>query len=331
MSVGPESGTYEVEYEIVNPTPTGTVSASLKETADWVTDINANSSYGKVMFSVAENTDTVSSRQAVLVLTYEDMSLEFTITQEKETTYGPFSIVIDETGTGDLTWSVYPPDDELTYVSMVTDKESWDSFDSYEEYMLYDLEYFRQGAIDRNLSFEEFLTGSVLKKGTMEGIQVKGLSPDTEYVVYAYGMDVTGRFLTGMYYVETATKPVEQQDVTFELSVEQDFPYVTISAVPSDNEVYYLIDLYNGIGTPEEITEAYQEMMDEVVYMVSAFGMSIYEYMLSVSFQGPGTSEPIMMGGETFTYTAFAVAVDVNTGKLTSVASTLEFEMDLDF
>ena len=35
----------------------------------------------------------------------------------------------------------------------------------------------------------------------------KDLSPDTEYIVYAYGMDSTGRILTGMYYAETATLP----------------------------------------------------------------------------------------------------------------------------
>ena len=145
----------------------------------------------------------------------------------------------------------------------------------------------------------------------------KDLSPDTEYIVYAYGMDSTGRILTGMYYAETATLPVENTDVTFELTVTQDFPYATISAVPSSDDVYYLMDVYNGTGTPEEVTEAYQDMLNEVLYMVSAF-------------IGPATSGPIQVG-QVMEFTAFAVAVDVNTGTLTSVASTKVCELDFGF
>lgn len=325
VTVGAEGGTVKLEYDIVNPTEDGRVSVEFDTELDWISDINANT-YGYVSLNAAENIDTVQTRSTVITLTYEGISIDYTVTQDNATPFGPFAIEVGPSTTGQISWSVIPPDETLTYVSMATDKATWDSFSSYEEYMQYDIEYFREQAEERNLGYEEFLEKYVLKQGTMRDITIKGLSPATEYVVYAYGMDGTGRILTGMYYAVASTEAVEQTDVTFELSIVQDFPFATISAVPSDNDVRYLIDLYNGTSTPEKITEAYQEMLDELIYLANAFGQSTYDYLMSVSFQGPASTEIQM--GEDMTFTAFAVAVDVNTGKLTSVASTKEFDME---
>lgn len=329
MTVGPESAAHEILYSIENPSPEKSVKATVTPDADWIYDVNETGSYGIVSFMTAENTDTTLTREAVITLTYGDEKLDFTITQETARTYGHFAIATGPNTTGEVFWTVTPPDDELTYVTMLTDKATWNSFSSYEEYMQYDIKYFQDMAEERGIPYEDFLKASILKKGKTEA-SVKDLSPDSEYVVYAYGMDSTGRILTGMYYAETSTMPVEDTDVTFELSVTQEFPYATISAVPSRDDVYYLMDIYNSTGTPEEITQAYQEMLDEVLYMVSAFGMSIYDYMMDTAFIGPATSDPIQVG-EVMEFTAFAVAVDVNTGTLTSVASTQVCEIDFGF
>ena len=48
---------------------------------------------------------------------------------------------------------------------MITDKATWESFSTYEEYMQYDIQYFRDLAAERGISYEEFLAKSVLKKG----------------------------------------------------------------------------------------------------------------------------------------------------------------------
>lgn len=329
ITVGPESAVHEILYKIDNPTPDNALTADITPGTEWIYDINTTGSYGVVSFMTAENTDTTASRETVITLAYGEQSLDFTITQEKARTYGPFAIIPGSSTTGEISWSVIPPDDNLTFVNMITDKATWESFSTYEEYMQYDIQYFQDLAAERGMSYEEFLSKNVLKKGRIDD-SAKDLSPDTEYIVYAYGMDSTGRILTGMYYAETATLPVEDTDVTFELTVTQEFPFATISAVPSRDDVYYLMDVYNGTGTPEEITEAYQEMLNEVVYMVSAFGMSVYEYMMDTAFIGPATSDPIQVGQVT-EFTAFAVAVDVNTGILTSVASTKVCEIDFGY
>ena len=177
MTVGPEAGTHTIYYD----------------------------AYGEVYFTVSVNSGN-ESRTADIVLTYEGQALEFTVTQEP---YASFTISVQESEctTGMVVWKVVPPDPELTYVSMAVDKATWDSFDSYEEYIAYDIEYFQEQAAKRNLSYEEFLEKYVLKQG--EGTySAEDLSADSDYIVYAYGMDAAGNILTDIYYAQARTLPV---------------------------------------------------------------------------------------------------------------------------
>ena len=162
ITVGPEAGTHVIKYEIVEPTG-ASVTAEAASGTDWITEINTTSAYGEVYFTVSVNSGN-ESRMADIVLTYEGQVLEFTVTQEP---YASFSISVQESEctTGMVVWKVVPPDPELTYVSMAVDKATWDSFDSYEEYIAYDIEYFQEQAAKRNLSYEEFLEKYVLKQG----------------------------------------------------------------------------------------------------------------------------------------------------------------------
>ena len=60
----------------------------------------------------------------------------------------------------------------------------------------------------------------VLKQG--EGTySAEDLSADSDYIVYAYGMDAAGNILTDIYYAQARTLPVTPEDVVFKLSVEQ--------------------------------------------------------------------------------------------------------------
>lgn len=327
ITVGPEAATHVIRYEIVNPTG-ASVTAEADAGTDWISDINSTSAYGEVYFSVSVNNGG-ESRQAGLTLSYEGITLDFTVTQEA---YSSFSIKVleDECTSGKIAWEVTPPSEDLTYVSMIADKATWDTFSSFEEYVEYDLEYFREQAGVRNLSFEEFMGKYVLRQGKQH-LSADDLTPETDYIVYAYGMNRVGELLAGMDYVGASTLPVEQKDATFELTVEQDFPYMTISADPSDDEVRYLMDVYSGTDSPEVIAESYQEMLDELITLLHLLGGgSVYDYFMEVSFQGPGTTDQLMIP-EAMEFTAFAVAIDVYTGQITSGASTLVCEIDFGF
>ena len=327
MTIGPEAGTHTIYYDIASPTGASVV-AEVTPNVDWIEEVNTTSAYGEVYFTVSVNSGN-ESRTADIVLTYEGQALEFTVTQEP---YASFTISVQESEctTGMVVWKVVPPDPELTYVSMAVDKATWDSFDSYEEYIAYDIEYFQEQAAKRNLSYEEFLEKYVLKQG--EGTySAEDLSADSDYIVYAYGMDAAGNILTDMYYAQAKTLPVTPEDVVFELSVEQNAEdwTLTISAVPNNDEVRYLMDVYNGTNTPEAIAESYQEMLDEIIYLLPILGGgTVYDYFMEMSYQGEATSTPIdiPMASE---FTAFAVAIDVYTGQIISNVSMLVCESEI--
>ena len=302
MTVGPEAGTHTIYYDIASPTG-ASVAAEVSPNVDWIEEVNTTSAYGEVYFTVSVNSGN-ESRTADIVLTYEGQALEFTVTQEP---YASFSISVQESEctTGMVVWKVVPPDPELTYVSMAVDKATWDSFDSYEEYIAYDIEYFQEQAAKRNLS--------------------------SDYIVYAYGMDAAGNILTDMYYAQAKTLPVTPEDVVFELSVEQNVEdwTLTISAVPNNDEVRYLMDVYNGTNTPEAIAESYQKMLDEIIYLLPILGGgTVYDYFMEMSYQGEATSTPIDMPMAS-EFTAFAVAIDVYTGQIISNVSMLVCESEI--
>ena len=327
ITVGPEAGTHVIKYEIVEPTG-ASVTAEAASGTDWITEINTTSAYGEVYFTVSVNSGN-ESRTADIVLAYEEQILEFTVTQEP---YASFTLTVQESEctSGKIVWTVVPPDQEITYVSMAVDNASWDSYASYEEYIAYDIEYFQEQAAKRNLSYEEFLEKYVLKQG--EGTySAEDLSADSDYIVYAYGMDAAGNILTDMYYAQAKTLPVTPEDVVFELSVEQNVEdwTLTISAVPNNDEVRYLMDVYNGTNTPEVIAESYQEMLDEIIYLLPILGGgTVYDYFMEMSYQGEATSTPIdlPMASE---FTAFAVAIDVYTGQIISKVSMLVCESEI--
>ena len=324
ITVGPEAATHTIYYDIASPTG-ASVSAEVRPKVDWIEEVNTTSAYGEVYFTVSVNSGN-ESRTADIVLAYEGQILEFTVMQEP---YASFTVTVQESEctSGKIVWTVVPPDQKITYVSMAVDKASWDSYASYEEYIAYDIEYFQAEAAERNLSYEEFLAKYVLKQG--EGTySANDLAADSDYVVYAYGMDGAGNILTGIYSADARTLPVAQEDVTFELSVVQEFPYLTITADPSDDEVRYLMDTYSGTNTPEAITESYQDNLNESLQLLAAMsGGSVYDFLMEVSYQGKAESEPFMIP-EAYEFTVFAVAVDVYTGQLTSVASTLVCEIE---
>lgn len=327
ITVGPEAGTHVIKYEIVEPTG-ASVTAEAASGTDWITEINTTSAYGEVYFTVSVNSGN-ESRTADIVLAYEEQILEFTVTQEP---YASFTLTVQESEctSGKIVWTVVPPDQEITYVSMAVDKASWDSYASYEEYIAYDIEYFQEQAAKRNLSYEEFLEKYVLKQG--EGTySAEDLSADSDYIVYAYGMDAAGNILTDMYYAQAKTLPVTPEDVVFKLSVEQNAEEwtLTISAVPNNDEVRYLMDVYNGTNTPEAIAESYQKMLDEIIYLLPILGGgTVYDYFMEMSYQGEATSTPIdiPMASE---FTAFAVAIDVYTGQIISNVSMLVCESEI--
>lgn len=272
INVDKAGGTFEFQYEIVNPT-SDAVTAVLDESVDWITNINTHSVYGKVTFDVAANEEE-TSRQAVIGLEYGSLRIDLTVIQGEGEYILPYQIEITQKDYMSVVWDVTAKDQEMTYLNMIVDKATWDSFGTFDEYFEYSINVIAQNASASMMTLEDYLEHNLLVKGDTTGVKISGLLPSTEYVVYAIGLTPQQEKLSEVCFVTFTTDPIEMQDVQF------DIKYENITAVsakmtvtPSSNDVYYMFASVSGSGyTSTELRESYQLYINSLIDEILAMG-----------------------------------------------------------
>ena len=141
-----------------------------------------------------------------------------------------------------VSFRVTPLAEEMPYVIMIVDKASFDAFESEEEYIADDLAWFDQIALSMGISLEDYLA-TILTTGVKED-SAEGLSPDTEYYLYAYHLTAEGDVVSDLEYKEFKTAELDKSDATFEVSV-SDIGYneATINVIPSSSTATYFVNI----------------------------------------------------------------------------------------
>ena len=141
-----------------------------------------------------------------------------------------------------VSFRVTPLAEEMPYVIMIVDKASFDAFESEEEYIADDLAWFDQIALSMGISLEDYLA-TILTTGVKED-SAEGLSPDTEYYLYAYHLTAEGEVVSDLEYKEFKTAALDKSDATFEVSV-SDIGYneATINVIPSSSTATYFVNI----------------------------------------------------------------------------------------
>lgn len=327
INVDKAGGTFEFQYEIVNPT-SDAVTAVLDESVDWITNINTHSVYGKVTFDVAANEEE-SSRQAVIGLEYGTLRIDLTVIQGEGEYILPYQIEITQKDYMSVVWDVTAKDQEMTYLNMIVDKATWDSFGSFDEYFEYSINVIAQNATANMMDLEDYLEHNLLVKGDTTGVKISGLLPSTEYVVYAIGLTPTLDRLSEVCYVTFATDPIEMLDVQFDIKYENvTATSARMSVTPSDNGVYYMFAYVEGSGyTSTALRESYQLYVNSVIDEILAIGginLPMEEIVMAMASVGPDSYDYTDLTPATV-HTGYAVAIDLYTGILNSEVSFSEF------
>ena len=141
-----------------------------------------------------------------------------------------------------VSFRVIPLAEEMPYVIMIVDKASFDAFESVEAYIADDLAWFDQIALGMGISLEDYLA-TILTTGVKED-SAEGLSPDTEYYLYAYHLTAEGEVVSDLVYKAFKTAALDKSDATFEVSV-SDIGYneATINVVPSSTTATYFVNI----------------------------------------------------------------------------------------
>ena len=142
-----------------------------------------------------------------------------------------FTFEILETGKTTVSFRVTPLAEEMPYVIMITDKATFETFESEEAFIADDLTWFDQVAMSMGITLEDYLA-TILTTGVKED-STDGLAPNTEYYLYAYHLTASGEVVSDFEFKEFKTAALEESDATFEVSV-SDISYnkATVNVVP---------------------------------------------------------------------------------------------------
>ena len=108
-----------------------------------------------------------------------------------------FVIEVNSITDTSVEFTITPEDEEMTYIAMMTTKEYFDEFEDDEAYISDDLLWLNNAAYEAGVDLSEYLKG-VLKKGAISDTQDM-LDPETEYIVYAFGLSNNGIVTTSLY------------------------------------------------------------------------------------------------------------------------------------
>lgn len=153
-----------------------------------------------------------------------------------------FTFEILEAGKTTVSFRVTPLAAEMPYVIMITDKATFETFESEEAFIADDLTWFDQVAMSMGITLEDYLA-TILTTGVKED-STDGLAPNTEYYLYAYHLTASGEVVSDFEFKEFKTAALEESDATFEVSV-SDISYnkATVNVVPSSTTATYFVNI----------------------------------------------------------------------------------------
>ena len=244
LSFDDRGETKDLGYTIKNAIKGEVLTATTE--AEWVTiAVEAD----KLSITASGNYDD-AARTAEVTLSYKSAAdVTITLSQGRITAENPLEVELVGYDATTITISVLTADPATTWVPMVTYKESWDYYKGNENDIFQaDLEYFQYLAEINDLSLTDFLTG-IVGTGSEESIRIAQLTPDTEYVVYVYGISLEGERTTNIIATTVKTEPPHEGDITFEFSVKEEDFVLEYTITPSHTGV----DYYCGIMSEEEL------------------------------------------------------------------------------
>lgn len=274
IEVGVEAETLRFNYDIKNRIEGETL--KIECAAEWLTIDKIGDTI--VEFSVAQNSG--EERVATLKLTYGKEKNTLRVRQQGYKS--PLKLSIESVDATSVTFSVEALDDNTTWIGQIVGKDWFEHYTS-EELLDEDMAYYRGVSSDQDISLEEYLS-SILSRGSHSNLRMAGLDPETDYVIYIYGLTAAGEVTTHVIHAEFTTEaPYTGNDVTYDINVEVNRAIAKISITPSHEGVAY----FNNLITREDF-ELYGSDVNKAADAVIAKIIDDYaawDYTLEETFE----------------------------------------------
>ena len=247
VDVVAEGGVYSVGYTVENPI-TG-IDVVGKTSVEWITSIVAEE--GVLKFSVAENGQP-EERSAFISVKYpnaDDVRVEVRQAGFEGVT---FQMEISNKTTTTCTSKVVPSDSEVPYIIYMAELDYFYNMGitTAEELFIDDYNYFMSMVEQYNVEMlEEFLLMNQIAFKGESVISWTNMTPDKEYVLYAYAIDVNDEnndYTLGspIAHMMFSLSSSELSEVKFDVQIEVDGPKATYTIKPIDYNGKYYLDIY---------------------------------------------------------------------------------------
>lgn len=219
MSVSNEGGQYQMLYTLENPVDTASVRASCGES--WV--YGFMDAGNAVTFLVAAN-ESDSVRTADVVVTYMDVTCEFTVTQEASPVppAPSFEITIKDVTYNSCSYEVIPSDKEMTYIPDRCSRLTyWDLFtpeETPDRFIQEQLDYLQGWSDYIGINVSDYIS-QLIEQGDLTDGQFDNLEADKEYVLFVYGINTDMEVLSGLFWEYFKTEDVTPSDNDLNVTV----------------------------------------------------------------------------------------------------------------
>ena len=243
-----QGSTEIIGYRVNNPIKGEKLTATHQ--AQWLT-VNTDSEQN-IEFSATLN-EEYEERSTEVTFSYKNaQDVVLKVTQSGKP--APISIeVVDITAT-EIFFNVKTTDPSLTWIPMITNAAYFDTIESDEQLFQEDLEYFEYFAGLNDLSLSDFLK-EMLEEGSVENMSIEDLTPENEYVLYAYGLTLEGERTTDIAICRFSTEAPYEGEITFEFILTEEDYTLNFDIIPSHTGVPY----YYGIIDEPTLNEWYEK------------------------------------------------------------------------
>lgn len=310
VSVPAEGASGNVSYEIINPVDGASVTVRCEES--WVADLDAATA-GKVSFNVAAN-ETDAAREAVVFLDYGEYKAlaQFKIAQEgKPAPKEVFAITVSDVTATSFVVNVVPEDKEMDYLLNIIPAKTAEGFTDDDLYN-YDVEFYKD--MDWGFGWEG-VAQEYLVKGETKDKLVENMLSETEYLVYAYGVNPnTIERLTPISRVVVKTLAPVKVEADFKITLSSvDGLQVGINVKTDSYDGRFVAKLFDNVAegdTEDAVREKIMQKWADDVQLYGWMGYTVEMILSQYTSAGQKDFQETLEPNRTYYVYAFAVDND---------------------
>ena len=328
LEVSADGGVQSVAYTIKNPQQGAVVLTNCK--VDWIKELST-ATVGEVKFTVMPNY-TSEAREATITVQYTALEERYELKVKQAANDKPrftFEVAVNEPTR--LSINVTPADLSTAYICRAYSEAHIDLNNLYDDELLadYDMDAIEYEAYYAGQTMLNYLQ-NISHTGKGYDIEFTKLTPDTNYVVYAYHIDLsTGEICSDIYRHVVRTAAPETAEFEFDMTLEVSGAVITQTITPADKEVYYYTyrwsveEFYMYYGFSAVMEETLVTKWNEQMMAWVQNGYQPYQIVDQNCFKGDKVIEHTDLKAET-DYVFYIFAVDRETGLSASDITIVE-------